>query len=88
MAANGDASRFEHLEKLLLDVKESLEREFKGTANQIGKLEHEFRTAADRIEKAVKRHDLAIVSGTLAIAEVRKHLAELDERVKRLEEGQ
>ena len=67
MSDNG----FAHLERLLLEIKDSLE--------------NEMRESAARIERAVKRHSSMIVAGTAAIAGLEQNIQAHDERIAEIE---
>jgi hypothetical protein len=65
------ADDLKHLEQLLLDLKESLERE--------------MREGFDRVEKVTRRHSGMIVSGTVAISALTRSLTKQESEIRDLQ---
>jgi hypothetical protein len=78
-----------HLEQLIIDFKESLEREMREGNESIRR---EMREGFQRLENVTRRHSGMIVSGTVAIGTITKSITrqeaairDLQARVRKLE---
>jgi hypothetical protein len=91
-----DDDRFKHLERLIIDFKESLEREMGELRDGLrGELRSGFAAVnerLDRVEATLGRHSGMIVSGTVAIGTITKAVTkqeaairDLQARVRKLE---
>jgi hypothetical protein len=91
-----DDDRFKQLERLIIDFKESLEREIGDLGNGLrGEMKAGFAAVnerLDRVEATLGRHSGMIVSGTVAIGTITKAVSkqeaairDLQARVRKLE---
>lgn len=76
------ADDLKQLEKLIIDLKESLEREIAVTGTE---LRTQMREGFDRIEKVASRHSGMIVSGTVAIATLTKTVTKQESAIRDLQ---